>query len=129
MGRGCSRDYCPVGVATRNPGLRARFSVQHEFVETFFEYIGEEVREHLAALGFRSLEEAIGHVQALDPRPALEHWQASGPDLPPLLSHPSSPFCQDLQYTCPTNHGHAPALHTAPTAQTNHPLAAAQPSP
>src|SRR3546814_15451739 len=77
MMRVCHLDTCPVGVATQNPELRARFNGQPEFVETFFEYIGEEVREPLAALGFRSLEESIGHVDALDPRPPHEHGQGS----------------------------------------------------
>src|SRR3546814_4632572 len=92
MMRVCHLDTCPVGVATQNPELRARFNGQPEFVETFFEYIGEEVREHLAALGFRSLEEAIGHVEALDTRAAIEHWKASGLDLTPILHQPESPF-------------------------------------
>ncbi|MEL6985826.1 MAG: glutamate synthase-related protein, partial [Actinomycetota bacterium] len=60
MMRVCHLDTCPVGVATQNPELRAKFSGQPEFVETFFEYIAEEVREYLAELGFRSLDEAIG---------------------------------------------------------------------
>ena len=62
MMRVCHLDTCPVGIATQNPALRARYSGTPEFVETFFEYIAEEVREHLAALGLRSLEEAIGRV-------------------------------------------------------------------
>ena len=66
MMRVCHLDTCPVGVATQNPELRARFTGKPEFVVTFFEYIAEEVREHLAALGFRSIEEAIGHVELLD---------------------------------------------------------------
>ncbi len=63
MMRVCHLDTCPVGIATQNPELRARFSGKPEFVETFFEYIAEEVREHLAALGFRTIEEAIGQVE------------------------------------------------------------------
>src|SRR3546814_8569087 len=105
MMRVCHLDTCPVGVATQNPELRARFNGQPEFVETFFEYIGEEVREHLAALGFRSLEEAIGHVEALDTRAAIEHWKASGLDLTPILHQPESPFEQDLHCTGTQDHG------------------------
>jgi glutamate synthase (NADPH/NADH) large chain len=86
MMRVCHLDTCPVGVATQNPELRARFSGRPEFVETFFEYIATEVREHLAALGFRSLEEAVGHVEALDTAPAIDHWKAAGLDLAPLLA-------------------------------------------
>ena len=64
--RVCHLDTCPVGVATQNPELRARFSGQPEFVVNFFEYIAEEVRELLASLGFRTLEEAIGRADVLD---------------------------------------------------------------
>ncbi|HEV2361280.1 MAG TPA: glutamate synthase-related protein, partial [Acidimicrobiales bacterium] len=88
MMRVCHLDTCPVGIATQDPELRKRFSGRPEFVETFFEYIAEEVREHLAALGFRSVEEAVGHVECLDAAPALEHWKASGLDLAPILAVP-----------------------------------------
>ena len=60
MMRVCHLDTCPVGIATQNPALRAKFSGKPEFVETFFEYIAEEVRELLASLGLRTLEEAVG---------------------------------------------------------------------
>ena len=66
MMRVCHLDTCPVGVATQNPELRKRFSGKPEFVVTFFEFIAEEVREYLAALGFRTLDEAVGHVELLD---------------------------------------------------------------
>ena len=66
MMRVCHLDTCPVGIATQNPELAGRFAGKPEFVETFFEYIAEEVREHLAALGLRSLEEAVGRVDLLD---------------------------------------------------------------
>src|SRR5690242_16503784 len=81
MMRVCHLDTCPVGIATQNPELRARFSGRPEFVETFFEFVAEEVREHLAALGFRSIEEAIGHAEVLDTRDAVDHWKADGLDL------------------------------------------------
>ncbi len=110
MMRVCHLDTCPVGVATQNPELRARFTGQPEFVETFFEYIAEEVRELLAALGFRSLAEAIGHVEALDTRAAVDHWKASGLDLTPILHQPDSPFEQDLLCTGTQDHGLADAL-------------------
>jgi glutamate synthase (NADPH) large chain len=88
MMRVCHLDTCPVGVATQNPELRKRFSGQPEFVETFFTYIAEEVREHLAALGFRSLEEAVGHAEVLDTSGAVEHWKTTGLDLAPILHVP-----------------------------------------
>ncbi|MBC3762088.1 glutamate synthase large subunit [Quadrisphaera oryzae] len=86
MMRVCQLDTCPVGVATQNPVLRERFTGKPEFVVTFFEYLAEEVREHLAALGFRSLDEAVGQVGSLDVRRAVEHWKASGLDLSPVLA-------------------------------------------
>ncbi len=91
MMRVCHLDTCPVGVATQNPELRRRFTGQPEFVETFFTYIADEVREILAGLGFRSLEEAIGRAETLDTRTAVEHWKASGLDLTPILHVPDLP--------------------------------------
>ncbi len=88
MMRVCHLDTCPVGIATQNPALRARYSGRPEFVETFFEYIAEEVREYLAALGLRSLEEAIGRVDLIDAAPAVDHWKAAGLDLSPILVQP-----------------------------------------
>jgi glutamate synthase (NADPH/NADH) large chain len=89
MMRVCHLDTCPVGVATQNPELRKKFTGKPEFVETFFEYIAEEVREILAQLGFRTLQEAIGHVEFLDTRKAVDHWKASGLNLEPLLVRPN----------------------------------------
>ncbi|HWB66862.1 MAG TPA: glutamate synthase large subunit [Mycobacteriales bacterium] len=88
MMRVCHLDTCPVGVATQNPELRKRFTGKPEFVQTFFEFIAEEVREHLAALGFRSIEEAVGHVESLDMRGAIDHWKANGLDVTPILHNP-----------------------------------------
>jgi glutamate synthase (NADPH/NADH) large chain len=108
MMRVCHLDTCPVGVATQNPELRKRFSGKPEFVETFFEYIAEEVREILASLGFRTLQEAIGHVEYLETKAAVEHWKASGLDLAPLLVRPdvdSALYCTTTQ-----DHGLAAAL-------------------
>jgi glutamate synthase (NADPH/NADH) large chain len=90
MMRVCHLDTCPVGVATQNPELRKKFSGKPEFVETFFEYIAEEVRELLASLGFKSLEDAIGQVELLDTKSAVAHWKASGLDLSPLLIEPTN---------------------------------------
>jgi glutamate synthase (NADPH/NADH) large chain len=88
MMRVCHLDTCPVGVATQNPTLRAKFSGKAEYVVNFFEYIAQEVREYLAQLGFRSLEEAIGHTEVLDTRSAIDHWKAAGLDLTPILHVP-----------------------------------------
>ena len=91
MMRVCHLDTCPVGVATQNEELRKKFTGKPEFVVNFFEFIAEEVREHLAALGFRSLAEAIGHVEVLDTTPAEKHWKAHGLDLRPILHQPDLP--------------------------------------
>ncbi len=88
MMRVCHLDTCPVGIATQNPTLRARFTGQPEFVENFFLFLAEEVRELLAQLGFRSLDEAVGHVELLDVAPAVDHWKARGLDLAPVLALP-----------------------------------------
>ncbi|GAA2001868.1 glutamate synthase large subunit [Nocardioides kribbensis] len=110
MMRVCHLDTCPVGVATQNPVLRERFSGKPEFVVTFFEYIAEEVREILAELGFRSLDEAIGQVATLDVEQAVEHWKASGLDLAPILHVPELPEGAALRNTTGQDHGLDKAL-------------------
>ncbi|HVC14099.1 MAG TPA: glutamate synthase large subunit [Acidimicrobiales bacterium] len=91
MMRVCHLDTCPVGIATQNPELRKRFSGSPEFVTTFFEYVAEDVREHLAALGLRSLDEAIGRVDLLGVGDAVGHWKAAGLDLSAVLADPAAP--------------------------------------
>ncbi len=93
MMRVCHLDTCPVGVATQNPTLRARFTGKPEFVVNFMEFIAEEVRELLAELGYRSLDEIIGRTDLLDMDGAVRHWKASGLDLAPVLEGP--PFAED----------------------------------
>jgi glutamate synthase (NADPH/NADH) large chain len=116
MMRVCHLDTCPVGVATQNPVLRERYSGKAEYVVTFFEYVAEEVRELLAELGFRSLDEAIGHVDALDVQPAVDHWKAAGLDLAPILHQASAHGefgqfeGQDLRNTRQQDHGLDKAL-------------------
>ncbi len=91
MMRVCHLDTCPVGIATQNPVLRERFSGKPEFVVNFFEFIAEEVRELLAELGFRTIEEAVGHAELLDTTKAVTHWKAQGLDLEPLFYVPELP--------------------------------------
>jgi glutamate synthase (NADPH/NADH) large chain len=88
--RVCHLDTCPVGVATQNPELRARFTGKPEFVVNFFEFLAQEVREYLATLGFRSIAEAVGHSELLDVNRAISHWKADGLDLSPILAAPSA---------------------------------------
>src|SRR5699024_3076480 len=86
MMRVCHLDTCPVGVATQNPTLRERYSGQADHVVNFFEFIAQEVREYLAQLGFRNLDEAIGAVENLETADAVDHWKAQGLDLSPVLT-------------------------------------------
>ncbi|HWV75940.1 MAG TPA: glutamate synthase large subunit [Isoptericola sp.] len=110
MMRVCHLDTCPVGVATQNPELRKRFTGKPEFVVNFFEFIAQEVREHLASLGFRSIEEAVGHVEALDTRKAVDHWKAQGLDLAPVLAVPEPAPGTTLHQVATQDHGLAKAL-------------------
>ncbi|MEO7745425.1 MAG: glutamate synthase large subunit, partial [Actinomycetota bacterium] len=113
MMRVCHLDTCPVGVATQNPELRKRFTGKPEFVETFFEYIAEEVREHLASLGLRSIDEAVGMVELLDTRRAVDHWKASGLDLAPVLAVPDVAPGASRRQVAGQDHGLEKALdHT-----------------
>ncbi|MGH3306852.1 MAG: glutamate synthase large subunit, partial [Nocardioides sp.] len=110
MMRVCHLDTCPVGVATQNPVLRERFTGQADHVVTFFEYVAEEVRELLAELGFRSLDEAVGRVDALDVARAVDHWKAAGLDLSPILHVPDLPEGAALHQTTVQDHGLDKAL-------------------
>ena len=89
MMRVCHLNTCPVGIATQDPHLRAKFAGRPEFVENFFRYVAEEVRELMAGLGFRTMAEMIGRSDRLDVRGAVEHWKARGLDLAPLLHRPA----------------------------------------
>ncbi|WP_203794516.1 glutamate synthase large subunit, partial [Actinoplanes derwentensis] len=91
MMRVCHLDTCPVGIATQNPVLRERFSGKPEFVENFFMFLAEETREILAELGFRTIDEAIGHAEVLNVAKAVDHWKAKGLDLAPVLYVPELP--------------------------------------
>jgi glutamate synthase (ferredoxin) len=89
MMRVCHLNTCPVGIATQDPELRKRFTGDPQFVVNFFRFIAEEVREHMAALGFRTLDEMIGRVDCLDVRPAIDHWKARGLDFSTILHVPA----------------------------------------
>jgi len=110
MMRVCHLDTCPVGVATQNPELRKKFSGKPEFVVNFFEFIAEEVREHLAQLGFRTMAEAIGRPEVLDIKAAVEHWKASGLDLAPILAVPDVPDDAPRRQVTGQDHGLEKAL-------------------
>ncbi len=110
MMRVCHLDTCPVGIATQNPVLRQRFNGKPEFVETFFEFIAEEVRELMAQLGFRTMAEMIGHVEVLDTHAAIDHWKADGLDISPILAVPQNPYGQSMLQSVGQDHGLAQAL-------------------
>ncbi len=89
MMRVCHLNTCPVGIATQDPRLRAKFSGKPEFVENFFRFIAEEVREYMAALGFRTMDEMIGQVNRIDVENAVDHWKAKGLDFSKILYQPA----------------------------------------
>ncbi|MGA3352175.1 MAG: glutamate synthase large subunit [Acidimicrobiales bacterium] len=110
MMRVCHLDTCPVGIATQNPELRQNFTGRPEFVETFFRFIAEECRELLAELGFRTMAEAVGHVECLDTAAAVEHyWKAGKLDLRPILEPVGGPSAV-LHRTREQDHGLDSAL-------------------
>tara|TARA_Y100000741_G_scaffold101022_1_gene75069 strand:- start:2708 stop:7264 length:4557 start_codon:yes stop_codon:yes gene_type:complete len=88
MMRVCHLNTCPVGVATQNPKLTKKFTGQPEFVENFFKYIAQEVREYMAQLGYKTIDEMIGQVDKIDVRKAINHWKAKGIDFSKILFKP-----------------------------------------
>ena len=110
MMRVCHLDTCPVGVATQNPELRKRFRGTPDLVVSFFEFVAEEVREQLAELGFRTLEEAIGHTEALEAVVPPRHPKAAKLDLSPILERP--PAGSALTCTRAQDHGLERSLDT-----------------
>ncbi|KFI58672.1 glutamate synthase [Bifidobacterium gallicum DSM 20093 = LMG 11596] len=104
MMRVCQKNTCPQGIATQDPELRARFSGTPEAVINFFMFIAEEVREILAELGFRTLEEAVGHVECLDRNEAVQQWKTAGIDLTNVLMQPGPVPGTILHKTIDQNH-------------------------
>ncbi len=91
MMRKCHLNTCSVGIATQDPVLRKRFQGQPEHVINFFFFLAEQVRQYMAELGFRRVDEMIGRVDMLDVQPAVNHWKARGLDLSAILHDPSMP--------------------------------------
>ncbi len=127
MMRACHLDTCPVGIATQNPELRKRFNGKPEFVVNFFEYIAQEVREYLAELGFRTLKEAVGHVELIDAEKAVNHWKAQGLDISPMLVVPQNPYSSTPFMSVAQDHGLADALDNQLIALSKAALADATP--
>jgi glutamate synthase (ferredoxin) len=90
MMRVCHLNTCPVGVATQNPKLRERFTGEPDHVVNFMRFVAQELREIMAQLGFRTLNEMIGRTDKLVPWKAIEHWKAKGLDLTPILHQPEA---------------------------------------
>lgn len=105
MMRVCHLNTCPVGIATQNIKLRKKFGGQPEFVENFFKYIAEEVRQYMAQLGFRTVNEMIGRVDKLQTKKAIQHWKAHGLDFSNILYKPKPYAGTDIYCTHQQDHG------------------------
>ncbi|HUU66607.1 MAG TPA: glutamate synthase large subunit [Methyloceanibacter sp.] len=112
MMRKCHLNTCPVGIATQDPVLRARFHGKPEHVINYFFYVAEEVREHMAALGFRSFAEMIGRTEVLDKSQAIDHWKARGLDFTKLFHRPEVPANMAIRNTERQDHGLGEVLDT-----------------
>ncbi|MFK7894340.1 MAG: glutamate synthase large subunit [Myxococcota bacterium] len=106
--RVCHLNTCPVGIATQRPELRERFAGQPEHVTRFLFFVADQARELMAKLGYRTMDEMIGHAERLETRKSINHWKASGLDLSDLLFRPDVPY--DLRHTGKQDHGLDKAL-------------------
>ncbi len=104
MMRVCHLNTCPVGIATQNPTLRKRFTGTPEFVENFFRFLAQEIREYMAALGFRTMAEMIGQSRCLKVEQAVDHWKAHGLDLGQILYQPET--AADVAVHCVNEQDH-----------------------
>jgi len=105
MMRVCHLNTCPVGVATQNPELRKKFTGDPAHVVNFMKFIAEEMREIMAKLGYRTVNEMIGRTERLDSKKAIEHWKAKGLDLSPILYQPEMPATVGRYAQIPQDHG------------------------
>jgi glutamate synthase domain-containing protein 2/glutamate synthase domain-containing protein 1/glutamate synthase domain-containing protein 3 len=117
MMRKCHLNTCAVGIATQDPVLRARFAGAPEHVINFFFFIAEQMRQHMAKLGFRTVDEMVGHVEKIDTAIAADHWKAKGIDLTSILHLPTLPSRVARRRTQAQDHGLGPALDHALIAQ------------
>ena len=104
MMRVCHLNTCPVGIATQNPELRKKFKGKPEHVINYMYFVAEELREIMAKLGFRTVNEMVGQVQKLNRNKAIEHYKANGLDLSPVLHKVDVPEGTMLYYTEPQDH-------------------------
>jgi glutamate synthase (ferredoxin) len=110
MMRVCHLNTCPVGIATQDPRLRRKFGGRPEQIVNFMTFIAEDVRRHMAALGFRRFDEMIGRADVLDVREAVDHWKARGLDFSLLLHRPDVGASVEVRKTIPQDHGLDQAL-------------------
>ena len=110
MMRKCHLNTCPVGIATQDPVLRAKFAGKPENVINYFFFVAEQVREIMAKLGFRRMDEMIGRSDKLEMRPGVEHWKARGLDYSALLHHPQVPASVGKRCMIAQDHGLEAAL-------------------
>jgi len=110
MMRVCHLDTCPVGVATQNPKLRERFSGQADHVVNFFMFVAEELREIMARLGFKTLDEMVGRSDLLNLKPAIEHYKAKGLDYSKIFYRPETGPGVEVRQTASQDHGISNAL-------------------
>jgi len=103
--RACHLNTCPVGVATQDPELRKRFKGDPQHVVNFMRFIAQEVREHMARLGFRTIDEMVGRSDRLEMRPALDHWKARGLDFSRILAQPEVPATYGRRRLIAQEHG------------------------
>ena len=127
MMRVCHLNTCPVGVATQDPVLRQRFTGQPEHVVNFMLFIAEEVREHMARLGFRTIDDMIGRVDRLEVRDAVDHWKAKGLNLSQILHNPEMPATVARHCVQQQDHGLEKALDNQIIALARPALENAQP--
>ncbi len=113
MMRKCHLNTCSVGIATQDPVLRARFTGQPEHVINFFFFLAEQIRQHMAKLGFRTMDEMIGRVDKLDTVLADAHWKAKGIDLSSILYSPTLPLRVSRRCVRKQDHGLEAALDHA----------------
>ncbi|MFZ9395830.1 MAG: glutamate synthase large subunit [Erythrobacter sp.] len=127
MMRKCHLNTCPVGVATQDPVLRKRFTGTPEHVINYFFFVAEELRQIMAELGFRTVEEMVGRVDRLDMRRAQRHWKAAGIDLSRLLARVEIPADAPLHHTLVQDHGLEAAMDNDLIAACKDAIAGAKP--
>ena len=127
MMRVCHLNTCPVGVATQDPELRKKFTGKPEFVENYFRFVAEDVRQLMAQLGFRTMNEMIGRADRLETRPAVDHWKAKGVDLSKILYQPELADGASRRAVVSQNHGLERALDVELIARASRALDAGDP--